>query len=116
MEDLDQHMTVLKEHGYKQEEAIILLMRLQLIKVIQGEIDRRKWSQREAAKILGVAQPRIAEICAMATEKFSVEMLIKFINRLGLRTMVTIKAGKRYVPPRRLRNSVRKGKAKPVRR
>ena len=56
MQDLDQHIAVLKRHGYEQDEALILLMRLQLIKIIQAEISRRKWSQRDAAKILGVAQ------------------------------------------------------------
>ena len=106
MLDLNEQMGVLKQHGYRQDEAIILLMRLHLIKVIQAEIGRRKWSQREAAKVLGVGQPRIAEISVMATEKFSVEILIKFLHRLGLKTALTVKPGKHYVPARRIRKAV----------
>jgi len=111
--DLDQHMKVLKQHGYGQEEAIIFLMRLELVKMIKDEISMRNWSQREAAKFLQVAQPRIAEISAMATEKFSVEMLIKFLHRLELRCSLTVKAGKRYVRPERLRKVVSAGKREP---
>jgi predicted XRE-type DNA-binding protein len=103
MQDLSQHVGVLKQHGYRQDEAIILLMRLQLLKIIQAEISRRKWSQQEAASILEVAQPRISEIAAMATEKFSTEMLVKFLHRLGLRASLTVKPGKHYVDPRRVR-------------
>ncbi len=89
-------------------------MRLQLIKIIQAEISRRKWSQREAAKILGVAQPRIAEISAMATDKFSVEVLIKYVHRLGLRASLSVKPGKQYVAPKRFRKlaSIRLSKSK----
>jgi predicted XRE-type DNA-binding protein len=105
MQDLNQHIGVLKQHGYRQDEALIILMRLQLIKIIQAEINRRQWSQREAAKILGVAQPRIAEISAMATEKFSVEILIKFLHRLGFKASLTVKPGKHYIAPSRLRKA-----------
>jgi predicted XRE-type DNA-binding protein len=114
MQDLQQHISVLKQHGYRQDEALILLMRLQLIKIIQAEISCRKWTQREAAEIIGIAQPRIAEISAMATEKFSVEILIKFLHQLGLRASLTVKPGKHYVPPRRIRKkeSVRPAQAK----
>jgi predicted XRE-type DNA-binding protein len=87
-------------------------MRLQLIKIIQAEISRKKWTQREAAKILGVAQPRIAEISAMATEKFSVEILIKFLHLLGLRASLTVKPGKHYVPAKRQRQKKSSGRMK----
>jgi predicted XRE-type DNA-binding protein len=103
MQDLNQHMGVLKQHGYRQDEALILLMRLQLIKIIQAEIARRKWSQREAAQVLGVVQPRIAEISALATEKFSVEILIKYLHRLELKPCLAVKPGKHYIPPKRIR-------------
>lgn len=105
MQDLDQHYGVLKQHGYRKDEAMILLMRLQLIKIIRAEILRRKWSQREAAKILGVAQPRVAEISVLATEKFSVETLIKYLLRLDLKAALSVKPGKHYMKPKRIRKS-----------
>jgi predicted XRE-type DNA-binding protein len=101
MQDLSPHIGVLKQHGYQKDEALILLMRLHLIKIIKSEILRRQWSQREAAEVIGVAQPRIAEISALATEKFSVEILIKYLLKLDLKTALTVKPGKHYMKPRR---------------
>lgn len=112
MQDLQAHISVLKQHGYRNDEAMIILMRLQLIKIIRAEILRRNWSQREAAKILGVAQPRIAEISVMATEKFSVETLIKYLLRLDLKTALSVKPGKHYMKPRRQRKTVSSRKTK----
>jgi predicted XRE-type DNA-binding protein len=105
MQDLQAHLGVLKEHGYSKDEAIILLMRLQLIKIIRAEILRRGWTQREAAKILGVSQPRIAEISVLATEKFSLETLIKYLHRLELKPTLSVKPGKHYLKPRRQRKA-----------
>lgn len=112
MQDLNQHITVLKQHGYRQDEALILLMRLQLIKIINAEILRRQWSQREAAKILGIAQPRIAEIAVLATEKFSVETLIKYLLRLDIKTSLSVKPGKHYLKPVRQRKTSTVNRAK----
>lgn len=106
MQDLQAHLSVLKQHGYRNDEAMIIIMRLQLIKIIRAEILRRNWSQREAAKILGVAQPRIAEISVLATEKFSVETLIKYLLRLDLKTSLSVKPGKHYMKPRRQRKTI----------
>ncbi len=103
MQDLGQHLKVLKRNGYERDEAVILLMRLQLIKTIKSEILRRGWSQREAAKILGVSQPRIAEISALATDKFSVEKLTKYLLRLDLETTLCVKPGRDYEKPGRQR-------------
>jgi|688.fasta_scaffold1507447_1 predicted XRE-type DNA-binding protein len=121
MEDLSSYLSVLKQHGYSKDEAIILLMRLQLIKIIRAEIRRRNWSQREAAKIIGVAQPRIAEISALATEKFSLEALIKYLHRLDLKPTLSVKPGKHYSKPKRQRKpasarpgTTKKGAIKPT--
>lgn len=108
MQDLSQFRSVLKQHGYRADESIVLLMRLQLMNIIKGEIEKRNWSQREAAKILGVSQPRIAEISVLATERFSVELLIKFIYRLGLRPALKITKSKHYEKPKRPRNSLKR--------
>lgn len=99
MQDLAQHLSLLKRHGYSKDDALILLMRLQLMKIIKVEIQRRGWSQREAAKILGVSQPRIAEISTLATEKFSLETLIKYLLRLDLKPALSVAPGRQYVKP-----------------
>jgi predicted XRE-type DNA-binding protein len=112
MQDLRHHLSVLKGHGYRQDEAVIFIMRLHLIKIIKEEVSKRKWTQREAARFLGVSQPRIAEISALATEKFSVETLVKYLLKLGLNTSLSVKAGKRYVKPKRERKTISTPKPK----
>lgn len=115
MQDLSAHLGLLKQHGYRQEESLILLMRLQFVKIIHTEIERRNWSQREAAKFLKIAQPRVAEIAAYATDRFSTEMLIKILHRLNYRTTFSVKPGKLYVRPARLKkptSGLKKAKAK----
>lgn len=111
MQDLAQHFAVLKRHGYAKDDALILLMRLQLMKIIKVEIRRRGWSQREAAKILNVSQPRIAEISALATDKFSLETLIKYLLRLNLKAALSVAPGKQYVRAARQRTVSTKNSA-----
>ncbi|MBX9719751.1 MAG: helix-turn-helix domain-containing protein [Candidatus Obscuribacterales bacterium] len=114
MQDLSSHYGVLKEHGYNQEEALIFMMRLQLVKIVNGEIRRRQWTQREAAKFLGIAQPRVAELSVMVVDKFSIEMLIKILHRLNLKASISIKPGKKYIPAARRKKltAIRLGRGK----
>jgi predicted XRE-type DNA-binding protein len=97
------HIDFLRRHGVRRDDSIILLMRMQFIKIINSEIKSRGWSQRDAAKVLSVAQPRVAELSVLATEKFSVESLIKYLCRLGLKVSLTVKPSKHYVPAKRQR-------------
>jgi len=50
---------------------------------VRDIIQENEWSQREAARILGVGQPRIAEIMSFNTKDFSVDMLLKYLSKLG---------------------------------
>lgn len=83
MHDLNVYKQKLSEVGYADQDAAILLMRLQLILVIKAEILKRNWSQREAAKQMGVAQPRIAELVGLRVDKFTVELLTKYLRSLN---------------------------------
>lgn len=104
VQDLTQHISVLKRNGIGAEEGMLLLMKLQLIKLIKYEIEKRNWSQREAAKFLKVAQPRVAEISGFCVDKFSVELLLKYLHRLGLKVSMKVKSPK--VPVRDKRRAV----------
>lgn len=104
VQDLTQHISVLKRNGIGAEEGMLLLMKLQLIKLIKYEIEKRNWSQREAAKFLKVAQPRVAEISGFCVDKFSVELLLKYLHRLGLKVSMKVKSPK--VPVRVKRRAV----------
>jgi predicted XRE-type DNA-binding protein len=76
---------VFKDLGFSEEEAVNLLARAQLMSHIRSLIQKRGWSQRKAARELGVLQPRIAEVMGMRTQRFSVDLLLKYLDKLGQR-------------------------------
>ena len=88
--DVSTDKVLLKNLGYDGEEGTVLLLRIQLLKTIKQEIDRRGWSQDEAAKFLNVKQPRISEIKKRRIDKFSVEQLTKLLHRLDKRISLTV--------------------------
>ena len=57
---------------------------------IRQTIEDNGWTQEEAAKVLHVKQPRIAEIMKLKTQLFSVDLLLKYLTRLGKRVDMTI--------------------------
>lgn len=83
MQNLSLYKQTMTEVGYSDKDNAVLLMRLQLILAIKAELKQRQWSQREAARHLGVAQPRIAEITGLRVDKFTVELLAKYLRLLG---------------------------------
>lgn len=89
MNHLNVYKQKLAEVGYTDQDATILLLRLQLILAIKSEIQQRNWSQREAARQMGVAQPRIAELVGLRVDKFTVELLAKYLR--SLKKEVTLK-------------------------
>lgn len=80
--DIQAYQRVFEEMGYSNEEGALLLIRTQLLKTLKDEIEKKKWSQAQAAEKLGVKQPRISEIHSLRIDKFSVELLIKYLYRL----------------------------------
>jgi predicted XRE-type DNA-binding protein len=74
---------VFKDIGYSDGEAANLMARAVLMLKLRDVIDEKGWSQRETAKILGVGQPRVAEIMSFNTKYFSVDLLLKYLARLG---------------------------------
>jgi predicted XRE-type DNA-binding protein len=81
--DLQRYQQLFQELGYADDNGAALLLRTQLLREVKVELEKRKWSQKEAAEKLGVKQPRISEIQTLRIDKFSVELLIKYLHRLG---------------------------------
>jgi predicted XRE-type DNA-binding protein len=74
---------VFKDVGFDDDEAASLLARAELMSKLRHLIEASGLSQREAAKMLGVKQPRIAEIMGMKTQCFSADLLLRYLARLG---------------------------------
>jgi predicted XRE-type DNA-binding protein len=72
----------MRARGFSGEEAECLLHKIVLIAEIKAIIKEKGWTQVEAAKKLGVKQPRIAELNRISVDKFSTDLLIKYLYRL----------------------------------
>jgi len=66
--------------------------RVYLGHVIREEIARRGLSQREAAEIMGTQQSHVSAIVNNRFKNISLERLIQFCERLGLRVAITVEA------------------------
>ena len=60
-----------------------MLHKVVLIAQIKEIIAENKWNQFEAAEKLRVKQPRVAELNRICVDKFSTDLLIKYLYRLN---------------------------------
>ncbi len=66
-------------------EASELQTRADLMIVIRDIINDNDWQQKEAAKRLGLTQPRISDLKNGKIEKFSIDLLMNCLYRIGFR-------------------------------
>jgi transcriptional regulator with XRE-family HTH domain len=71
-------------------------------KIIE-EIKRRRLTQTEAAKILGVDQPKISALKQGKLSGFSIERLMRLLLALGRDIQITVKGRSTPRSPARLR-------------
>ena len=69
--------------GFPPEEAAILAMRSELMCRLEILIRDKKWTQAEAAQVLGISQSRVSDLIRGKFEKFSLDMLITLATRAG---------------------------------
>ncbi|MBD2326043.1 helix-turn-helix transcriptional regulator [Alkalinema sp. FACHB-956] len=60
-----------------------LLVKAELVRQISNLIDARNLTQTEAAKLLGIDQPKVSALLNGKLSGFSTERLFKFLNALG---------------------------------
>jgi predicted XRE-type DNA-binding protein len=89
-EDLNYYRKLIRARGFTGEEAETLVHRVALIAEIKSIIEENGWTQIQAAKKLGVQQPRIAELNRICVDKFSTDLLVKYLYRLKRLVQVTV--------------------------
>ncbi|MGL5231817.1 MAG: helix-turn-helix domain-containing protein [Fusobacteriaceae bacterium] len=72
-----------------------------LIQFIKAKI--QGYTQVDAAKILGVTQPRISNLQNNKTELFSIDMLLNMIHKLGYECNMNLCAGGFTVTARKIK-------------
>ncbi len=74
---------VFKQLGFSDTESANLEARSRLMILLEQEIKRLGLTQTQAANLLGVKPPRVSEIMNGRIEKFSADLLITYLSRLG---------------------------------
>lgn len=64
-------------------ELSLYTLKSKLITVVKMMIIDNGWSQAQAAKEIGVSQPRISNLMNGQMSKFSIDMLLEILGKLG---------------------------------
>ncbi|MDA8150136.1 MAG: helix-turn-helix domain-containing protein [Leptospirillum sp.] len=83
---------VFKDLGFSDTEAEHLLIRSRLMIEVERFVERSKLSQREAAKKLGITQPRLNDLLQGKIQKFSIDALVKMLSKVGIHVDVHVSA------------------------
>ncbi len=78
--------------GFPEHQAINIVARLKLMMQIESIIKQQRWTPEEAAKLLGIRPPGVSELMSSRWEKFTVDVLMKLLDRLGREVEFTVKA------------------------
>ena len=81
--------------GFPPEEAERLKVRSDLMISVQKAIAARRLKQAEAAKRLGVTQPRVSDLMRGRIDLFSIDTLIDMLARLGIRAKIVLQPARR---------------------
>ena len=76
--------------GFPPDEVAILTMRAELMVTLRETIAERRWTQAEAARVLGIAQSRVSDLVRGKWDKFSLDMLVTLAARAGRRVSLAV--------------------------
>ncbi len=89
---------VFRDLGFPPDEAEHFRIRSDLLIQLQKIISSRRLKQAEAAKLLGVTQPRVSDLVRGRIDLFSVDTLIDMLARFGIRVRLIFRSSKRSAP------------------
>jgi predicted XRE-type DNA-binding protein len=75
---------VFTDLGFEPHEAAVMLLRCELAEALRKWIERHGLTQAEAARRLGIAQPRVSEIVRNRVDKLSLDYLVGLCAKAGV--------------------------------
>lgn len=72
-------------------EATMMRMRSEVMTVLKERIEAQGWTQAEAAQVMGVTQPRVADLTRGKIERFDLEALVAIATAAGLAVEVRVR-------------------------
>ena len=70
--------------GFPAHEASVMLLRAQLAEALRVWMEREQLTQAQAAKRLGIAQPRVSDIVRGKVERMSLDYLVGLCSKAKL--------------------------------
>ena len=82
---------VFEQLGFEPEEAINLRLRSGMMNALIAEIEKRRLTQAQAARQLGVSQPRVSDLMRGKLHLFSIDTLVTLLSAAGLRVEMKVR-------------------------
>jgi predicted XRE-type DNA-binding protein len=83
--------SVFRALGFTPAEAEHLRIRGLMMNALIGEIDKQKLTQKEAAGLLGITQPRVSDLIRGKIDLFSIDTLVDLLAAMGLKVDLRVK-------------------------
>ncbi|MEK6594694.1 MAG: XRE family transcriptional regulator [Pseudomonadota bacterium] len=77
--------------GFAPEEAQNLQLRSELMTRVERFVKRSGVTQTEAARLLGITQPRLNDLLRGKIDKFSLDALVNMLGHVGMRVQLRVK-------------------------
>lgn len=81
---------VFADLGFDAQEAANLKLRSQLMIEVEKDLMEKKLTQQAAAKVLGISQPRVSDLKRGKVDKFTIDMLVNLLTKLGHNVSVRV--------------------------
>jgi len=82
--------SVFDDLGFSKEESQNLKIRSVLMQAVEQYIIKNKLTQSEAAKLLGVTQPRVSDLMRGKISLFTIDILVKMMTRINISVALVI--------------------------
>jgi len=76
--------------GFDSAEAEVMKLRAEVMLRTAQQLKERGWTQAQAARHLGITQPRVSKLVKGKIEEFSLDMLLTLASRAGLHAKLLI--------------------------
>jgi predicted XRE-type DNA-binding protein len=83
--------------GFTRSEATALKIKADLLDAILLEIERRGYTQRQLVNILDEHQPAVSNLVRGRINQVSIEKLLRYSDRLGMRAQLKLLPARRAV-------------------
>ena len=82
---------VFRDIGFRPARAHNLLLRSEMMTRIEQFVKRSDLTQKDAARLLGITQPRLNDLLKGRIDKFSLDALVNMLGHAKLRVEIKIK-------------------------